>query len=442
MAEEVGVTRTLLVGVALLLAGLGAGRAMAAPTEVAFVGWGGPEEREIVKGVLANFERANPDVRVKYTQIPGVGYDYYNKIRLMIVAGIAPDVFYVPDDKFGELASRNVLLNLDGRVAKSHVVKLADMWETGYNRYRWDGRQLQKGPLYCLPKDIGPWAMFYNKDAFKQAGVAPPPADHALSYDEAIAIWKKLSFKAGSSQHYGVSTFPHEVAVWSNGGQIVSADKRHWVLGKDAKSIAAVQWCADLALVQGVAPNLSRTVAGSSAASPGELFESGLAACHFDGRWLVPHYRQTVKFDWDVAPFPAPHKGETATTFSGSVGYGVFAKTAKPDASWRLIEYLAGPEGQTQMTRSGFQVPNQRSLAATDVYLQRAQKPAHAEVFLEAAAHSRPGPWTDTPNVFWHDVYWNFVGKVFRGDKRASELLPKLVPMVDNALVENNDFGK
>ena len=80
---------------ALALAWPLARQAVAAPTEINFVGWGGPEERVIIKEVLATFERANPDLHVKYTQIPGTGYDYYNKNRLMIVAGLAPDVYYV-----------------------------------------------------------------------------------------------------------------------------------------------------------------------------------------------------------------------------------------------------------------------------------------------------------------------------------------------------------
>lgn len=411
----------------------------AAPTEVTLVGWGGPEERAILAGVLADFERSHPDIQVRYTQIPGVGYDYFNKLRLMVVAGLAPDVFYVPDGNFGELASRNVLLNLDPYVAKSQVVKLADMWHSGYVRYMWDGHQLQKGSLYCLPKDIGPWAMFYNKDVFKARGVPFPSARMPWTWNEAIKNWHALSFKDGTITHYGVSTFPHETAVWSNGGEIVSADKQHWVLGKDPRSIAALQWCADLALVQHVAPNLSSSVAGSSAAGPGELFETGLAACHFDGRWMVPRYRQVLKFDWDVAPFPVPHAGMHATSFSGSVGFGIYAHTPRADASWQLVEYLSGPVGQAAMTRSGFQVPNQVALANTDVYLQRNQRPVHAEVFLDSARYSRPGPWTDTPNTFWHDVYWNFVGKVFRGEKTAKAYLPTLVPLVDNALVENND---
>lgn len=433
--------QAVLVG---MLAALGtgiAGQATAAPTEITFVGWGGPEEKVLLRGVLDRFERENPDLRVKYTQIPGVGYDYYNKIRLMLVAGLAPDVFYVPDQNFGELASRHVLLGLDGYVAKSKVVRLADMWPSGYSRYRWDGRQLHQGSLYCLPKDIGPWAMFYNQDVFKARGVPFPSATTPMTWAEAIAMWKRLTYQAGSQHHYGVSTFPHEDAVWSNGGEIVSADKRHWVLGKDPRSIEAVQWCADLALVEHVAPNLSNSVAGASSVSPGELFESGLAACHFDGRWLVPRYRDVLKFGWDVAPFPVPHKGQQPITFSGSVGLGAYARTKQPDASFRLIEYLAGPEGQAALTATGLQVPNQRSLAKTAVYMQPGKPPLHAEVFLAAAANSRPGPWTDTPNTFWHDVYWNFVGKVFRGDRKAADLLPTLVPMVDNALVENNNEG-
>lgn len=419
--------------------GLTAARPAIADEQVIhFVGWGGPEEKAIVAQTLQAFERSHPGLRVKYTQIPGLGYDYYNKLRLMIVAGMAPDVYYVPDGNFGELASRNVLLNLDPYVARSKVIKLADIWPSGLDRYRWDGKQLQKGPLYCLPKDIGPHAMFYNKDVFKARGIPFPSATTPMTWDEAIGVWKRLSFKEKHLQHYGISGYPHESAIWSNGGAITSPDKRRWVLAEDQASVAAVQWTADLSLVHKVGPDAAKTAAGSGSASPSQLFESGLAACHFDGRWMVPRFRQAARFDWDVAPVPVPKKGMKSVCWSGSVGFAVHATTKRPDASFQLVEFLAGPEGQKIMTQTGFQVPNQRWLAKTDVYMQKGQKPAHAEVFLAAAQSSRPGPWTDTPNVFWHDVYWNFIGKVFRGERRAADLLPEIAPMVNNALVEGN----
>lgn len=329
----------------------------AAPETVTLVGWGGPEEKAIVAETLKAFERANPGYTVKYTQIPGVGYDYFNKLRLMIVAGLAPDVYYVPDGNFGELASRGVLLNLDPYVAKSQAIDPKAIWPSALARYRWDGRQLQRGPLYCLPKDIGPFAMFYNKDVFRARGIPFPDARTPWTWDQAVATWQRLTFQVGRIRHYGVSTYPHERAVWSSCGEIVAPDKVSWALGADPKSIAAVQWCADLSLVQKVAPNAATTAAGSGSASPGQLFESGLAACHFDGRWLVPRFRDGCRFDWDVAPVPVPKAGMKSVCWSGSVGLGVHGKSPRPQAAFKLVEFLAGPAGRvpgpTRRTPSG-----------------------------------------------------------------------------------------
>lgn len=425
----------------LALTGIFHGPARAsAPTQIAFVGWGGPEERAIINDVIRTYEARNPGVKIKYTQIPGTGYDYYNKVRLMLVAGMAPDVFYVPDGHFSELASRHVLLNLEPYVAKSKVFKPAEIWPSALARYRWDGQQSSKGDLYCLPKDIGPFAMFYNKAVLKARGVAFPSAKTPMTWDEAIAFWKQLTFKEKNVQHFGVSGYQYESAVFSNGGSILSADKRTWALDQP-KALEALQWVADLSLVHKVAPDASKTANGSGSASPTQMFESGIAATHFDGRWLVPRYRE-LPFDWDVAPLPVPKKGMRSIAWSGSVGFGVHSSTKRPDAAFRFVEFLAGPEGQTLMTKAGFQVPNQRWLATTDVYRQPGKRPAHPEVFLDAALSSRPGPWTETPNVFWHDVMWNYLPKVFRGDGRADKLIPAAAPVINQMLREGNPQAK
>lgn len=416
-----------------------AGPAVAAPEVVSFVGWGGPEEREILLEVIRAYEQKHPGVKIKYTQIPGGGYDYFNKVRLMLVAGLAPDVFYVPDGNFGELASRKVLLNLDPYVARSKVFKPAEVWPSALARYRWDGRQLQRGSLYCLPKDIGPNAMFYNKDILKARGVKAPDARTPMTWDEAIAFWKRLTYKEGNVQHFGASGYPYESAIFSAGGSILSADKRTWTLDQP-KAMQALQWVADLSLVHRVTPDAAKTASGTGSASPGQLFESGLAATHFDGRWMVPRFRK-MKFDWDVAPLPVPKRGQPSVGWSGSVGLAVYAQTKRPDAAFRFVEYMAGPEGQTLMTKTGFQVPNQRWLAKTAVYRQPGQRPAHPEVFLDAAQTSRPGPWTETPNIFWHDVMWNYLPKVFRGEKKASELMPQAAPVINQTLREGNTFA-
>ena len=72
------------------------------------------------------------------------------------------------------------------------------------------------------------------------------------------------------------------------------------------------------------------------------------------------------------------------------------------------------------------------------MFLQRGQRPAHAEVFARAALSSRPSTITETPNAFWYDVASVFLEEVWRGDRTAAALLPELAPRIDAVLRENN----
>src|SRR6185369_16418277 len=93
---------------------------------------------------------------------------------------------------------------------------------------------------------------------------------------------------------------PFETAVWSSGAEVLSPDRRSWAMVRP-EAQRAVQWCADLALREHVAPDPTRI--GAEGAGGRELFEARLAATHIDGRWMVPRFR-TLGFDWDVAPIP------------------------------------------------------------------------------------------------------------------------------------------
>jgi len=403
-----------------------------ADKSIVFVGWGAPEERSVIADVIALFEQSTPGVHVTYTQVPGLGYDYLNKLRLMIVGGRAPDIFYVPDGAFGELVRTGALLDLEARIASTGIVDLDAMWPSAIDRYRWNGRRLHEGNLYALPKDIGPTAMFYDADRFRERGVPLPDPDVPMTWDEARVMWASLSEPTARVRRYGTTGYPFDVAVWATGGEVLSPDRRTWAMVNPTAE-GAVQWCADLALRDGVAPLPSRIEGGGGR----ELFEARLAATHIDGRWMVPRFRK-LGFDWDVAPIPMPDREHESIVWSGSVGLAVSANTRYPDEAFALVAWLAGPEGQTRLTRTGLQLPNQRALATTDVFLQPGERPAHARVFERAAWGSRPSPVTETANAFWFDVLSIFLDEVWRGRRTAASLFPELAPRVDAALRENN----
>jgi multiple sugar transport system substrate-binding protein len=405
-----------------------------ARTTITLVGWGAPEERDVLNDVIAAFERAHSGLRVKYTQVPGVGYDYLNKLRLMLVAGISPDVFYVPDGAFGELVRTGSLLDLEPLIRESHALDLDAMWPTALERYRWSGRRLHEGDLYALPKDLGPTVVFYDADRLRERGVSPPDPHVPMTWGEAVAMWHALTYDEGGVHRYGITSFPYEAAVWSSGGEVLSADRRTWTLGAPV-AVRAVQWCADLALKEEVAPNPTRL--GDQGGGGRELFEARLAAMHVDGRWMVPRFRQ-LDFDWDVAPLPVPERGVRSIGWSGSVGLAVSSRTKHPRDAFVLLEYLAGPEGQARLTATGLQLPNQRALARTRLFLQPGQRPRHASVFIDAAETSRPSPATLVPNAFWNDVFSSFAEEVWRGDRTAASLFPEIAPRIDQALRTRN----
>ena len=398
-------------------------------TVITFVGWGAPEERAVFQEVLADLEREHPSIHVVYNQVPGVGYDYLNKLRLMIVANMAPDVFYVPDGAFPEIVRSGALLDIEPLLQESSV-DLGAIWTTAIDRYRWSGERLHEGALHALPKDLGPMAMYFNADLLRRRGVPPPSANDPMTWDEAIAVWRKLTFDDGGIKRWGLTAFPYEAAVWSSGAEILSPDRRSWAM-TSPRAIEAFQWCADLALKEEVAPNPARL---AEAAVGSELFEAGLAAMHIDGRWMVPRYRK-LAFDWDVAPIPVPVRGAPSIARSGSVGLAISARTRHPKEAFTVVEYLAGPRGQEKLTSTGFQLPNQRSLATTAAFLQPGQRPAHAQVFVAAAEQSRPGPVTQTPNAFWHDVFSTYADEVWRGEQPAATLFPRVASRIDQALL-------
>src|SRR6185369_6500900 len=108
-------------------------------------------------------------------------------------AGIAPDVFYVPDGAFGELVRTGTLLDLESRIASSGAgVDLTAMWSSGVDRFRWDGTRLHAGHVYALPKDIGPTAMFFDADRFRERGVPLPDPAVPMTWDEALVMWRSL----------------------------------------------------------------------------------------------------------------------------------------------------------------------------------------------------------------------------------------------------------
>lgn len=401
-----------------------------APNEIVFTGWGGPEEKDTFTRLVNEFMRENPDIKVRYVIVP---QNYMQKLQIMMAGGTPPDVFYIPDGDFPAFVVKQTMEPLTKYIEQSQVFKTEEIWPSALSRYRYDGKSLGTGDLYAVPKDIGPFAMFYNKDLFRKAGLPFPSAGTPMTWDEAIRVWKALTIEdkrhPGVIDQFGVAGFTWESAVWSLGGEVLSKDGRRFVMPDDPKSVEGFQWVVDLAIKQKCAPSPRQ----ARSFDPGPMFDTGKLACLIAGRWNVPHYR-TLNFDWDVAPIPVNPKTRRLAGWSGSVGLAMSRTCRNKEAAWRFLEFLGGPRGQSVQSETGFQIPNQMKLAYTDVFLQRDKRPQHAEVFIPAALAQRPGIHTLAPTNEWLNEFTQRATPIWEGRISAAEGLKQMQPYVQKGL--------
>lgn len=424
-----GLTSLVLV-CAVVLGALPSPTAAQDAVELTFVGWGGPEEQEVFQHLVDVFNAENPDIVIKYQPIPT---DYTTTLKTMIAGGTPPDIAYVPDGDFSSFVTRGQLVSIQDFVDASETFDPEGVWPSALGRYRWDAENkvFGQGPLYALPKDIGPTILYINVDLFNKLGVPLPSFEEPLTWDELIELGRQLTvdvnglhpgddgFDRDNVESWGIGEIWFENAIYNNGGHIISADGKQFVMADDQNAIDGLQFLSDLIHVYQVSPSSQQT----ASMSVGQMFETGRVAIVNNGRWATTNYRNVLDFEFDVIPHPVGPGGVTAyldqedckfSGWSGSVGVAIVADSKGEEyaeQAYRFIEFIAGAEGQIEQAALGFQIPNQVEVANTDAFLQRDQYPAHAEVFIEAARCENPGPWTRTPlyGEWFNDTFWGGV---------------------------------
>src|SRR4249919_1657236 len=168
-----------VLGLALAIAAAGfkADNGTAAPRAkqlsgtVELSGWQAtPVEDNLLRQVIAAFEKKYPGINVKYTPLGG---DYDATMLAKFAAHKPPDVFYVNGHVFPVWVPQGVLTSLTPYVKKYHF-NTKPFFPRLLNGFKY------KGQTYGFPKDWGPLAMFVNTDMLKQAGAKVPTTWESL----------------------------------------------------------------------------------------------------------------------------------------------------------------------------------------------------------------------------------------------------------------------
>lgn len=149
------------------------------------------------------FRKANPDIRVKWTNISG-----YGNLNTAIQDGYGtPDVAQIEYYALLQYAVSGQLLDLTDKIGSDY----SNFFTLG----TWSSVQLA-GRTYGLPMDSGPMGFFYNEDVFRQAGVDATKIKTWDDYYEAAEKLKEIGAYIVADS--GDGSF-YDAMVWLAGGQ-------------------------------------------------------------------------------------------------------------------------------------------------------------------------------------------------------------------------------
>lgn len=300
--------------------------------------WSAPAEVKAVGSLVAGFEKAHPNIHVKV-----VGNMTDDKINQALRAGgsKAPDVISsFTTNNVGKFCSSGALVDLDPYFEKADVDP-AKTFPKAMNEYtRFDGNR-------CTVPLLGDaYGLYYNKTAFKKAGIESPPK----TWSEFATVAKKLTVPAGAgykqlgfmpNYHGWETTTEHYFAQFSPTYFDRSGKSN---LAEDPAFKAGFQLQKKLVDSLGGFQKLEKYRAGLGDEWGAEHpFHTGQVAMQLDGEWRLG-MAMDAKPDFEIGVAPLPVPDDRAEQYgkgyiTGTIA-GIAATSRKQNAAWELLKYM------------------------------------------------------------------------------------------------------
>ncbi|MFJ4921972.1 ABC transporter substrate-binding protein [Streptomyces sp. NPDC088725] len=302
-------------------------------------GWSAPSEVKAINENIAGFEKLHPNIKVVSTG--NVSDETINQ-ALRAGGDAAPDVVTsFTTNNVGQYCSSGMWADLDPFLKKNGIDKAKVFPKTLLDYTRYEGVQC------ASPLLADAFGMYYNKDAFKDAGISRPP--RTMSEMKADAAKLTVKKKDGSLTRAG---FMPNFQLYQNSPDRMFAQWGPEYFDSDGKARLAEEpktadffaTMRDISDAQGgyAAMEKLRATFGEEMSSQNG-FLTGKLAMHLDGEWrglMLDEAKAT--FDWGVAPLPVPD--DQADTYgrgylTGTVA-GIGHSSRHQNAAFELLKYL------------------------------------------------------------------------------------------------------
>jgi sn-glycerol 3-phosphate transport system substrate-binding protein len=326
-----------LAGLALLAAG--PLRAQA-PVEVSFyypVAVGGPIAKTI-DGFAQSFMKDNPNIKVT----PIYAGTYQETIVKALTAhksGTPPVTSVLLSTDMFTLIDEDAIVPID------NFVKTAEdkAWLGSFYKAFMLNSQTA-GKTWGIPFQRSTVVMYWNKEAFKEAGLDPnkPPTNWAELKDAATKLTKKDA--GGKVTQWGVqipsSGFPYWLfqTLTTPNDAILANEAGTQVKFDDPKVIEALQYWVDLGKAGVHPPGVVEW-----GTTPKDFFEKKTAIM-FTTTGNLTNVKNNAKFDFGVAMIPGNKRKGGSPTGGGNFYIFKQSTPAQQEAAFKFIKWITQPE--------------------------------------------------------------------------------------------------
>jgi sn-glycerol 3-phosphate transport system substrate-binding protein len=298
---------------------------------------GGPLT-QVVDGLVADFEKENPDIKVQ-----AIYSGNYNDARIKALAAL----------KSGKPAQLSVMFAIDiyELIEQDAIVAFDDIVDNDADRAWLKSfypalmeNGMTRGKTWGIPFQRSTIVMYYNKDAFRDAGLDPeqPPATWAELKSMGTKLVKKDS--AGNVQRWGAMIPSTGYPYWMFGA--LTMQNNQVLMNRDGNAtyfdapatVEALQFWQDLGSKHKVMP--SGTIEWGTLR---QNFLDGKTAIMWHSTGNLTVVKKKAKFDFGVAMLPANKRRGTPT---GGGNFYIFKKSTPEEqqAALKLIKFMTSPE--------------------------------------------------------------------------------------------------
>ena len=393
--------------------------------------WGDSEEVRVLQETIDKFEQEQEKIHVEIVQIDRA--DYVGTLNTRAAGNNLPDTGIMAEDAVLMWAEQGMLADVSEMYGEGEAKPLDSL------AFTFDGKPVG----YSVANEV--LLLYYDREAFEQAGVTPPPAsaEGAWDWDAFVDVAKEMTldvngnnakspdFDPNNISRYGVMLCPDfwQLEVWSvsNGGGWY--DENGKVTIGEPEAMEALQRIADLYLVHHVAPQYGT----NTTTTLDQDFVNKSTAMYVNGQWSIGVWLGAAKasdgLDWGVGVLP--YMKEKVTLNTGGVNVA-FATSKNPEASMEWLKWYAKEENAWGLIQSGIWMPVLSSYytdeALTRKWVENPNFPPYDEyksaVVDYALNNAKPTSWywVNNTNLF-NDALSSILAPAWSGNVSVADAI-------------------